>query len=259
MIPLLRACLKTVALVLLVLAIFPVQWLLLPFDTLASRSARLWHRAVCKVLGLSIDVIGQPLGGVEIAFVGNHLSYLDIPLLGSVLRGSFVAKREMRQWPLLGMMAKLQRTVFISRVPGDARAAVDQVEAALAAGRNLILFPEGTTSDGSRVLPFKSSVFAVLLPRMVAGLRLQPVSLDLLSVDGHLARDSAVRNRYAYHSEMVLGPHLWAFMHARGAHLRLCFHPPLDAQRFAGRKQLAQHMREIVASGLNSALGAEQA
>ncbi|MEP6634773.1 MAG: lysophospholipid acyltransferase family protein [Luteimonas sp.] len=259
MIASLRACLKAIALALLVLAILPVQWLLLPFDALASRSARLWHRALCGVLGISVEIVGRPQQHAQTAYVGNHLSYLDIPLLGSVLRGSFVAKREMRQWPVLGTMATLQHTVFISRAPRHAGRTSDQMETALAAGRNLIIFPEGTSSDGSLVLPFKASTFAVLLPRMADGLQVQPFTVDLLAVDGHDVSDRSARDRYAYYRDMVLGPHLWAFLHARGARLRLSFHPPLDPQHCVDRKQLATRAHEAVVSALPSVLTANAA
>lgn len=243
----LRACAKATALALLVIAIVPVQGMLRPFDALAWRSARLWHRMVCRVLGISVELVGSPVQGEQAAYVGNHLSHLDIPLLGSVLRGSFVAKQEMRQWPLFGTLASLQRSAFVSRAPGDARVAADSVAAILTRGRNLIVFPEGTSSDGREVLPFKTSLFAVLLPRMAHGLRIQPFTIELIAVDGRRV-DRASRDTYAYHREMVLAPHLWAFLHARGARLRLHFHPPLPVMQGEDRKQLARRAHAAVSS-----------
>lgn len=248
----LRACLKLIALVVLVIAIIPTQSLLLlsPFDGIASRWAQQWHKAVCLVLGIAIELEGHP-EVAHVAYVGNHLSYLDIPVLGSIVRGSFVAKQEMRGWPLFGWLARLQRTVFISRGRSDAAHVLDQLDAMLSRGRNLIVFPEGTSSSGEHVLPFKSSVFSVLGEHLPRGLRIQPFTLDLRVVDGHAPRTTDDRNLYTYHSHMVLAPHLWAFMRTRGAILRVVFHPVLVIGHDSSRKHVAAMAERNVASALS--------
>lgn len=250
--PTFRACLKLIALVLLVIAIIPTQSLLLlsPFDGIASRWAQWWHKAVCLVLGIAIELEGRP-EVAHVAYVGNHLSYIDIPVLGSIVRGSFVAKQEMRGWPLFGWLARLQRTVFISRNSSDAAHVMDQLDAMLSGSRNLIVFPEGTSSSGERVLPFKSSVFSVLGEHLPRGLRIQPFTLDLRVVDGHAPCTADDRNLYAYHSHMVLAPHLWAFMRTRGASLRVVFHPVLGIGYDSNRKRIAVLAERSVASALS--------
>ncbi|MEO6364985.1 MAG: lysophospholipid acyltransferase family protein [Luteimonas sp.] len=250
--PALRATSKLIAFALLVMAIIPTQSLLLLFklDRAASRWGQLWHRAVCRVLQVNVEVEGRPIADAHAAYVGNHLSYLDIPVLGSVVCGSFTAKREMCGWPLFGLLAQLQRTVFISRERRDATRVMGQVDALLDSRRNLIVFPEGTSSPGMRVLPFKSSVFSVLQTHLDNGLLIQPFTIDLRAVDGRTAISVADRDQYAYYGDMTLAPHFWAFMRGKGARVRLIFHAPLTSAEAGDRKRMAAAAHARVASGL---------
>lgn len=248
----LRAALKLIAFALLVVAILPTQSLLLmmKWERAAARWGQLWHRAVCGVLGIEVVVEGQPLDDGLAAYVGNHLSYLDIPVVASVVRGSFIAKREMRGWPVFGWLAMLQRTVFISRDRCDAAQVMVQIDAVLGSGRNLIVFPEGTSSAGARVLPFKSSLFSVLRRHLDKGLKIQPFTIDLCVVDGCSANKLADRDAYAYYGDIMLAPHLWAFMRGSGAQVRLVFHSPLALSEGIDRKSMAMLAHGHVTSGL---------
>ena len=249
---LLRGACKALALAFLVIAIVPTQsvLLLLRLESAAARWGQLWHRAVCQLLGLHIECCGEPIAGAQVAYVGNHLSYLDIPVVGSRVWGSFTAKREMREWPVFGLLAQLQRTVFISRDRRDAGRVAAQIDALLASGRNLILFPEGTSSPGMRVLPFKSSVFSVLDTHLAHGLRIQPFTIDLQCVDGTAAIGVEIRDVYAYYADMRLASHLWRFLQTRCVHVRLVFHPALALAPGTDRKQLAKLAEACVATGL---------
>ncbi|MDQ3057005.1 MAG: 1-acyl-sn-glycerol-3-phosphate acyltransferase [Pseudomonadota bacterium] len=202
------------------------------------------------MLGIEVVVEGQPVDDRLTVYAGNHLSYLDIPVVGSVVHGSFIAKREMRGWPVFGWLAMLQRTVFISRDRRDAAQVMTQIDAMLEQGRNLIVFPEGTSSAGEQVLPFKSSLFSVLGPHLDKGLKIQPFTIDLRAVDGCSANKLADRDAYAYYRDMTLAPHLWAFMRGKGAQLRLVFHPPLALSQNSDRKQIAVLAHARVASAL---------
>ena len=126
--------------------------------------ARFYWSMVCRLLGLQVRVIGAAAGragGRPVVFVSNHSSWLDIPVLGGRLDACFVSKDEVGRWPLVGTIARLGRTVFISRQRHATGRERDAMRERLAAGDNLMLFPEGTTSDGSRVLPFRSAFFAI--------------------------------------------------------------------------------------------------
>jgi len=215
----------------------------------------LFHAAFAAVLGLRVDYQGEMLEGRGTVHVSNHLSYLDVQALGRRLRTRFVAKEDVRAWPLFGLLARLQQTVFISRARHRAGEVGDALAQALAGDHGLLLFPEGTTSDGAAVLPFKSSVFAPLAA--IPGLRLQPVRIELLSVDGVALAAGGERDRYAYHGNATLVPHLWRFMAGRGARLRVVFLPPLVVGEGGDRKALALAARASVAGLASPAKAAE--
>ena len=104
---------------------------------------------------------GETLGRGRVIYVSNHSSWVDVPVIGGVLDGRFIAKEEVAGWPIVSTIARLGRTVFVSRSRASTGKERDAMREVLKAGDNLILFPEGTSSDGSRVLPFRTSFFAV--------------------------------------------------------------------------------------------------
>jgi 1-acyl-sn-glycerol-3-phosphate acyltransferase len=117
------------------------------------RIVRLWHRGCCRIAGLQVRVRGAPEVRGPTLFVANHVSYLDIVVLGSLVDATFVAKSEIAVWPLIGLLARIGRTVFIHRRAAYCAGQCDALAARLEAGQSLILFAEGTSSDGGRVLP----------------------------------------------------------------------------------------------------------
>ncbi len=249
------AVLKLSAFAGLVILACPFQILLLAVHrgTGAYILPHLWHKAVCAVLRIRIHVEGAPERGQQVFFVGNHLSYLDIPAIGSVIRGSFVAKKDVESWPLFGFLSKLQQTAFISRSRTDATREKDALDKILAQGKSLILFPEGTSTDGRSVVPFKSSLFSIALRDQVRDtLLIQPFTIRLVSADGRPPDTQEARDIYAWHNDMdtPLHIHLWLFARSRGAVLALTFHPPLRAAEHPDRKTLAKHCHDHVSKGL---------
>jgi 1-acyl-sn-glycerol-3-phosphate acyltransferase len=213
--------------------------------------ARLWHGGCCRLAGLSLQTHGAPVAGRPVLFVANHVSYLDIVLLGSVLDAGFIAKAEVRGWPGIGLIARLGRTLFVARRMAGTGRERDAIARRLAAGESLILFAEGTSSDGRRVLPFKSALFGALdgLGPDTAVV-VQPVTLAYLRFRGGLAIGHGQRAAYAWYGAMDLLPHLWQMLGLPGAEVELRFHPPVRAADFASRKLLAQHAEGVVAAGL---------
>ena len=132
----------------------------------------LYHRTVCFILGIRVHVHGKRSDVTPTLYVCNHISYLDIEVLGSRVPGSFVAKAEVATWPFFNVLARAQRTIFIERRSGKTSASRDQMMKRLDTGDNLMLFPEGTSSDGTRVLPFRTALFGV------AQLRRDALQLD---------------------------------------------------------------------------------
>lgn len=216
--------------------------------------SRLWSRGVCRLFGIRIVIAGQRAAGEQILFACNHVSYLDIPVLASVLDTSFVAKADVAAWPLFGFIAKLQQTVFVSRSRTDASDGNGALAAFLAGGRNMTVFPEGTSSDGSSVLPFKSSLFDVLFRNAApdAAPAVQPVTIEILETDGQAVADGADRDVYAWHGDMTLLPHLWKLARSKGACIKLHFHPLRRARDGSGRKDMARLCHKDVAAPLQS-------
>ena len=144
-----------------------------------------------------------------VLFACNHMSYSDIAILGSLLPASFVAKAEVANWPLFGLLAKLQRTVFIDRRATKATEQRDEMICRLEGGDSMILFPEGTSSDGNKVLPFKSALFGVAqVEPHGQPLLVQPVSLAYTRLDG-MPVGRALRPYFAWYGAMTLVSHFW--------------------------------------------------
>ncbi|MFN4058656.1 MAG: lysophospholipid acyltransferase family protein [Roseinatronobacter sp.] len=144
---------------------------------LAGRVVQYVCRMALRVLGLRLRVQGQALRGRG-AIVANHCSWLDILVLNACAPVFFVAKAEVGRWPGIGTLARLAGTVFIARVPAQAAQQKALFESRLRAGHRLLFFPEGTSSDGLRVLPFKSTLFAAFFtPELRPLLHIQPTAL----------------------------------------------------------------------------------
>ena len=234
----------------------PVQAALILFGARASHTLpQLYHRVVLNILGLHLDVRGRPERRRPCLFAANHSSYLDIEVLGALVRGSFVAKAEIRGWPFFGLLAKLQRTVFVDRRPSQAGRHRSAIQQRLDAGERLILFPEGTTGDGNRVLPFKRALFAAAQHRVGGrSVAVQPVSIAYARFS-NLPMDRELRPRYAWYGDMELLPHIWQMLSTGVATVVVQFHPALTVEEAGGdRRQLAEHCREVVADGVAMAL-----
>lgn len=212
--------------------------------------ARVFWRGIGVLFGLRRRVIGTPLtraaAGRPVLFVANHSSWLDILLLGAACEAVFVSKDDVRAWPLINLVAHLGRTVFISRRRRETARGHASIAARLKAGDNLILFPEATTSDGSRVLPFRSAFLAAAMgddPPLI-----QPVSIayDRLAA---LPCRRAVRPLFAYYGATSIGAHFWRLAQWPGLHAVILFHPPLDPRTMPDRKALTQALWTTVAEG----------
>jgi 1-acyl-sn-glycerol-3-phosphate acyltransferase len=233
----------------------PVQWAVLKAGWSSAGLALplVYHRVCCRILGLHIDVRGVRSAVRPTLFIANHLSYLDIEVLGALIPGSFVAKMEVGGWPFFGSLARLQRTVFVDRRIGSAGRQRDDIRDRLAAGGNLVLFPEGTSTDGNRTLPFKSALFAVADIEIDGrALMVQPVSLACTAMDG-IPLGRRLRSVYAWYGDMELGPHLWTMLKQGRVTVTVIFHPPVTVRSFGSRKALAEHCGRMVAAGLSAA------
>ncbi|MEX1147675.1 MAG: lysophospholipid acyltransferase family protein [Sphingomonadales bacterium] len=252
----------------------------LPFQLLAIRyrwplRATLpvyYHRIALWLIGVRVRVVGRRAPGRAVLFAANHVSWLDIPVLGSLIPGCFIAKREVGEWAGFGTLARLQRTIFVDRE--RRRRASDQNEeigARLVDGDDLILFAEGTSSAGDRVLPFKTALFGVAErlatpgPDAIyddaiyddgggnegaqSGLTVQPVTIAYTAINGiPLAR--ATRPRIGWYGDMSMMPHFTDLLGLGRIAVEVHFHEPVNSRDYASRKTLAAHCEREVRRGL---------
>lgn len=250
-----RAFLRIFAYLSLTFALLPLQIVAVALGhDLRARIPLFYHRTCRRIFGMRVDVRGTMATRHPVLFVSNHTSYLDIMILASLTRCSFIAKREVASWPLFGLLAKLQRTVFVVRDRRHAMAQRDEITDRLAAGDALILFPEGTSNDGNRVLPFKSALFAAA-QREIGGaaLTVQPVSVSYTALDG-MPLGRFLRPFYAWYGDMDLASHIWRVAGLGNATVVVEFHPAAPPEAFASRKTLADYCYRAVASGVARAL-----
>lgn len=210
----------------------------------------LWQKGVCKIFGIKVRIHGAPHTKGQTVYVGNHISYLDIPVIGSTLQASFIAKSDVQNWPVFGYLSTLQQTVFIDRRARTAAKEASSIGKTLEEGKSLILFAEGTSTDGREVLPFKSSLFSLTLKHADTDrdLTIQPFRLTIDSVDQHPPDTQNLRDIYAWHRDMTtpLPAHLWRFACHSGAEISLHYLPVLAANEFTDRKTLAKACHDRV-------------
>ncbi len=207
----LRAWSRIGALTAITLVGAPLQWVALRVGArpVYQRLPVLFHRLVCRIIGVRVRVEGQPPRGRSTLLVSNHVSWADITAIASVTPLSFIAKSEVAGWPVFGTFARLQRSVFVDRARRSATAQVNgAIARRLADNEAMVLFAEGTTGEGMRVLPFRSALVGAV--KDAAGeqaVRLQPMCICYVARNGlPLGRDGLPR--IAWYGDMDLAPHL---------------------------------------------------
>ncbi len=210
-----------------------------------------WYRMIARLVGVRIETVGAPATG-PVLFVSNHVSWLDILVLGASLpRPAFIAKREVADWGIFGRCARLGNTLFIDRT--RRHASLDQTQemrARLARGDSLILFAEGTSSDGTGIRPFKSALFAVA--EQFPDLAIQPISLAYTHLNG-IPVNRADRCRIGWFGDMELLSHVIELIATGTIRAEVRLHPPLTFADAGSRKVLARACARRVAAGLVAA------
>lgn len=251
----LRVASKVALMLLACVVLMPLQWLVMRFTRGRASFVlpRLWFGCLRRTLGMRVEVVGTARADGGTLFVGNHVSHFDIVLLGSLLRARFIAKDEMQGWPGMRFVGGLAQTVFISRRSRDAASVAASLAAQLRPDHDLVLFPEGTTSDGKSVAPFKSSLFSLFLgaPPAAQAWTVQPFTLDIRAVEGRALTAGGERDGYAFHGDMDAGAHVLRFLRGSGVLVRVVFHAPINLLPGTDRKQLATRLHGIVVSGLS--------
>jgi 1-acyl-sn-glycerol-3-phosphate acyltransferase len=258
----LRASFILAVFLMVTLLLIPLQWLAVKLRLPARRTIpRRYHRFVSALFGVRIRVAGVPRkGGVLMA--ANHTGWLDIPILSSLAPVSFVAKSDVAGWPFFGTLARLQRTVFIRREKTKAAEGRDNIRKRLLEGDALVIFPEGTSSDGNRVLGFRSALLSAAETLVGApgngeghGVHapVQPVSVAYVSLHG-MPMGRETRPFFAWYGDMELVPHLWQALLTGPIDVSVEFHAPITIDQAGGRKALAAHCEAVVRGGVIAAL-----
>lgn len=277
----LRAGLVLASFMAFTLPLMPLQALLLrTWPEGARRFPHWYHRQVVRLLGIRLTVDGSVEQGVPVLLVANHTSWLDIPVLSAVAPVSFVSKKDVDSWPFVAWLARLQRSVYVDR---NRRTGVGdtatQMASRLASGDTLVLFAEGTSSDGNRVLPFKTSLLAAAKPTVrqperaaadppdrqstpaggltpssdvsaefqsppASGSEKAAVVQTLAIVYTHLhgvPLGRADRSQVGWYGDMEMGSHAWDLLRAGPLDVRICIGSPVPLDSFPDRKALARH------------------
>lgn len=209
--------------------------------------AQFWGRVGLFLCGINFELVGKHMqhGG---AVVANHVSWLDIFTLHSASKISFVAKENVRHWPVIGALARVTGTLFIERRPSQARKHLDALHKRIVAGDKLCFFPEATSTDGQRVIPFKSTLFAVFhSPELIDDVWVQPATVSYFAPKGQPS------NLYGWWGDMGFGAHaLTILARSRGGRVKVTLHDPVKASDFASRKALAKYCEDVVRAGFEA-------
>lgn len=204
------------------------------------RIASWWHGRVVRILGIEISTSGTPPVPPAMV-VANHISWLDIILLGHLLPTCFLSKSEVRQWPVIGWLAMRTGTLFIRRGGGEAGSVSGTIGTHLQHEGMLTLFPEGTTTNGRHVRPFFSRLFAAAIE---TGAPLAPVAISY-RVDGE--HDPLA----PYIGDQSLGENLLGLLRRRRSQVHIHFSPPIPSQGMT-RKALGEQARNAIVQALEA-------
>jgi lyso-ornithine lipid O-acyltransferase len=228
---------------------FPLMPLQLLFLWTGSRYVRTfphwYHRQVCRIVGIHLHVDGAVARERGVLLISNHVSWLDITVLSAVAPVSFVAKQEVASWPFVNWLAKLQRSVFVDRTRrSEVTDKANEILARLEAGDHVVLFAEGTSSDGNNVVPFKTPLFAAVKPTrgepLGADLCAQTLALTYTKLHG-LPLCRRGRPVVAWYGDMDLASHVWRLLGLGPLDAQIRIGPPVRLDDFTDRKELARY------------------
>ncbi len=244
---------------LLTLSVMPVQLIFLKTSSwAASKMPITWHRTLLWLFGIKVHIHGKMSDEHPLLLVANHVSWKDILVLGSVKPLSFVAKADMKSWPLLGWLAKLQRTIFVEREQRRKTGAqTSEIAERLIEGEAVVLFAEGTTSDGNKVLPFNSSLLGAAQKAIEISekdsVMVQPVAIAYTKMHG-MALGRYFRPEAAWPGDVGLTSHLTNVVKQGALDVELHFGEPIafrpDSDRKMITRQIESHVRQMLSGAL---------
>jgi len=208
-----------------------------------------YYRTLCAALRIRVRVVGEPVRGRAVLFVSNHVSWADILVIGSIAPIALVAKAGIERWPLVGIAARLQRTIFVDRTrrqqTGDA---ISEIVQRLASGTSVVLFAEGTSSDGNRVLPFRSALIGAVKEagaRAESGILIQPMSICYTTLHG-IPMGRQHRPLVAWYGDLDFMPHIKAYIERGAIEAVVSYGEPVAADGGADRKAMTKSLEGAV-------------
>lgn len=227
----------------------PPQLILMFVPRLRFVIPLLFFRSMLKLIGVRLAMTG-PMPKAGTLLVANHMSWFDIIIIGAIMPLSFIAKSEVKSWPLFGQLALLQNTVFVDRRRGrHAIAEKNTIADRLRQGDNIVLFAEGTSTDGLRVLPFKSTLFASVEGLDAVSVQAMTMAYSRLH---NMAMGRRQRMAYGWIGEMTLLPHFFFMLGGPPLTVDIVFHPPLKDAAALSRKKMAHMLYMQVSHGLDA-------
>jgi len=231
-----------------VMIVVNVFWRLLGIPNI-ERCYFLFHTVCCRLFNLHCQQKGAPHAQGPVLFLSNHISYLDVFILGRSVPGFFIAKSEVSSWPVLGWLAKLQNTLFFERKSQKVHAQLTTMAEHFDQNGNLILFPEGTSTSGEQVNRFKSSLLQSV-EQSVEEVCIQPITISYAKYKGK-PMERKMRDQYAWYAKMSFAPHFFNALGLGRADIIVHFHPPVSIRDFSDRKACMEHCQQKVASALH--------
>jgi 1-acyl-sn-glycerol-3-phosphate acyltransferase len=259
MIGTIRTIVALTVVALLTLALGPFQWLGVTTGWWRGRGLlRLWHRTATWLLGIRIHRFGRLAEGRPLMLAANHISWADITVMAAVADVSFIAKSEMSDWPIFGWFARMQRSVFVERQRRrKSGEQAGEVANRLARGDVMVLFAEGTTSDGNIMLPFNTTLFGAASMMLTEthhdAMWIQPVAIAYTRLQG-LPMGRQFRGRAAWIGDEDLIPHLGALMREGAIDVEVHFGEPMPFTARSSRKQVAKTAEQRVRTMLSEAI-----
>ena len=231
----------------MILILGPIQYILVK----VKLSYRIYipiifHRILLKILGIKVKVIGKKTSLRPLILVGNHTSYIDIIILGSIMPICFIAKQEIKSWFLFGFLAKMQNTIFIKRKNFKALENIKNINKELDSKSAVVLFPEGTTNSGKKILNFKSSFFNLFESNNTLGL--QNFSLCYTHVNS-MPIDNRTRPQVSWYGDMNIVTHLLNFLKLSSVNATVVLHPIMQLKE-QNRKALSLSSIKQVKEGI---------
>ena len=242
--------LKILLIFFVILILIPIQYFIV-LTNLKCKSfiPLIFHKTILKVLGIKLKLLGEKSNIRPLVLVGNHTSYLDIIILGSIMPISFIAKEEISNWFLFGFLAKMQNTIFIKRKNYKTLESLKNINKTLDANSVIVLFPEGTTNAGKKILNFKSSFFNLFENNNT--LRLQNFSLCYTHIND-MPIDNRTRPQISWYGDMDIISHLSNLLKFSCLNATIVFHPILSIKG-VDRKTISVASFKQVKEGIEKA------